>query len=143
MLQSLSPVAPPSAAVAGGAGGGDFDADGRAGGLGVTRQSLTLSTTMDGDGADWRRRGSDPPSCPYVVQFYGAYADADAGGNVNIVMEYCGGGTLQELMDATGGVRDERVLARIAAHVLRGLAFLHGNNQLHRVRACVRVVVCA
>ena len=72
-----------------------------------------------------------PVVCPYVVQFYDAYSDADAG-TVNIVMEWCGGGTLQDVMDACGGLRDERALARVAAHVLRGLAFLHSNRQLHR-----------
>jgi serine/threonine protein kinase len=32
----------------------------------------------------------------------------------------------------SGGCQDEAALARIAAHVLRGLAFLHRNRQLHR-----------
>ncbi len=31
-----------------------------------------------------------------------------------------------------GGTRDEAVLARIAAHVLRGLSLLHAHRQLHR-----------
>lgn len=47
-------------------------------------------------------------------------------------------------MDA-GGVRDEAVLARMAAHILRGLAYLHAHHQLHRdikVRVCLRIRAC-
>lgn len=66
----------------------------------------------------------------HLVRLYDAYATASSG-LVSIVMEYCGGGSLQDIVDC-GGVRDERAVARIAAHSLHGLAWLHSNRQLHR-----------
>jgi serine/threonine protein kinase len=66
----------------------------------------------------------------HLIRLYDAYIDPRAS-TVSIVIEYCGGGSLQDIVDA-GGCRDERVLARMAAHSLRGLAYLHAHRQLHR-----------
>ncbi len=51
------------------------------------------------------------------VKFYDAFHDAELA-RVGIVMEYMGGGSLQDLVDA-GGCQDENHLARMSAHVLK------------------------
>jgi serine/threonine protein kinase len=68
-----------------------------------------------------------PPS--HVVRMFSAYLSSDS--TVSLVLEYCGGGTLEDVMRA-GGVRDERCIARLAAHGARGLAALHRSKQMHR-----------
>ena len=69
-------------------------------------------------------------TCPYIVRFYDSFCDA-RGNMDSLIVEYMGGGSLQDIVDA-GGVQHEGVLARIATHMLRGLAHMHRTHQLHR-----------
>jgi len=64
-----------------------------------------------------------------IVKFYDAYSTNN--NTVNIIMEYCSGGTLQDLIDR-GGSQNEIVLAAIAHSVAKGLLFLHHKNNIHR-----------
>ncbi len=48
-----------------------------------------------------------------------------------MMIEYMDGGSLQDIVDH-GGNDDESALANIAIQALKGLSFLHNNNQLHR-----------
>lgn len=50
---------------------------------------------------------------------------------VNLVVEYMDGGSLEDLVQA-GGCDDEAVLASMAAQVLQGLRFLHERHKVHR-----------
>eukprot|EP00798_Chlamydomonas_sp_ICE-L_P014595 gene14595-20645_t len=67
--------------------------------------------------------------CQGVVRLEGCFED-DA--SVALVMEYCGGGDLQEYVEVNGAL-DERALAYVAREVLRvvssshDLGFLHGD----------------
>lgn len=105
----------------------------RDGGLSYSTEQLA-GATLSGDHLADSMSGSaseiEAAANPYIVKFYDAFVNASAG-TVSIVMEYMGGGSLQKIVD-TGGCHDERVLARIAAHMFRGLHFLHRNRQLHR-----------
>jgi serine/threonine protein kinase len=65
-----------------------------------------------------------------VVSFYDAYTAADSG-TVSIVMEYCPGGSLQDLLSAVGPL-DEITISSIAHDALSGLSYIHGLNLLHR-----------
>jgi len=89
-------------------------------GLGSTAHLAALNGPVDIEAAP----------CAHMCRMFDAYADSKAG-TVSLVLEFCGGGSLQEVVDA-GGVQHEGALARIAAHTLRGLAFLHLHRQLHR-----------
>ncbi len=52
-------------------------------------------------------------------------------------MEYCGGGDLSDIMEATRSCLSEAEIAVIFQDVLRGLAYLHENNKIHRdIKAC-------
>lgn len=100
---------------------------------GTYSKSLTMPDEQDYDmylQQQQRSSTTATAASPYVVRLYDAFANTQAG-TVSIVMEYCAGGSLQDVVDA-GGCRDEGVLARIAAHSLRGLAFLHEHHLLHR-----------
>ena len=66
------------------------------------------SSTMTVD----QLRGSN-----HVVKFFDAFADSEQG-RVGIVMEYMGGGSLEDLVKA-GGCQDEANVANMAAQILK------------------------
>lgn len=80
---------------------------------------------MTSPGAPVQLRGSN-----HVVRFYDAFSEVEQG-RVGIVMEYLGGGSLEDLVKA-GGCQDEGHLANMAAQMLKGIGFLHEHKQLHR-----------
>ncbi|GFZ50073.1 mitogen-activated protein kinase kinase [Saitozyma sp. JCM 24511] len=73
-------------------------------------------------------------SSPYIVEHYGSFL-AERDSQIGILMEYCEAGSLDSLlgcMKKTGMRCSEHVLGRIAASVLRGLAYLHDRRIIHR-----------
>jgi serine/threonine protein kinase len=52
-------------------------------------------------------------------------------GHGQIVMEFCDGGSLDEVIRSSGPLSEERA-ARVVVHTLRGLAFLHSYGVIHR-----------
>lgn len=67
--------------------------------------------------------------CPHLVTFYGAFFDQ---GNTSFILEYMNRGSLQDVIDYHGAVRDEMILKRIAKQILLGLFHMHSNQQVHR-----------
>lgn len=68
----------------------------------------------------------------HIVQYFGHWITPD--NEMGIVMEYCGGGALNELMKV-GGVLvglEEKIIKVICCHALRGLAWLHKHKKIHR-----------
>lgn len=66
---------------------------------------------------------------PSIIHFYGAfYAD----GAIHIALEYMDRGSLHDVLRASGPIDDERMLARIATQVLRGLRALEELKIVHR-----------
>lgn len=51
---------------------------------------------------------------------------------VYIFMEYCENGSLGALLDHGGRIEDEVYIVDYAYQLLSGLAYLHGNNVVHR-----------
>ena len=49
-----------------------------------------------------------------------------------IVMEYCDGGSIADIISATGKPLEERELACVAKDTLKGLSYLHKNKLIHR-----------
>lgn len=47
-------------------------------------------------------------------------------------MEYCENGSLGALLDHGGRIEDEVYVVDYAYQLLSGLAYLHGNNIVHR-----------
>ncbi|KAE8886656.1 hypothetical protein PF005_g1857 [Phytophthora fragariae] len=67
---------------------------------------------------------------PYIVSFYDAFVDRPKN-SICMVMEYMSTGSLQDIV-LHGGCQNEKVLARLATGVLRGLAHIHNKCMVHR-----------
>ncbi len=70
---------------------------------------------------------------PYIVSYFGSFVDPE-GSNMCIVMEFLAGGTLQDVVkeyDKHGGL-DEASMHGVVSSVLKGLAYLHARNIMHR-----------
>ncbi|XP_072840184.2 mitogen-activated protein kinase kinase kinase kinase 2 isoform X1 [Pogona vitticeps] len=65
---------------------------------------------------------------PNVVAYFGSYLRKD---RLWICMEYCGGGSLQEIYNATGPL-SEKQIAYVCRETLQGLHHLHARGKMHR-----------
>ena len=65
----------------------------------------------------------------YITRYYGSYTLDDS---LWIVMEYCGGGAVDDLMEITENTLSEGVIQHIVAAALLGLSYLHSNKNIHR-----------
>ncbi|KAM3707003.1 hypothetical protein ACB098_03G192300 [Castanea mollissima] len=68
-------------------------------------------------------------SHPNVVRYLGSYQGEDC---LWIVMEYCGGGSVSDLMYVTEEPLEEFQIAFICRETLKGLAYLHSIFKVHR-----------
>ncbi|CAO2830194.1 unnamed protein product [Amaranthus hypochondriacus] len=68
-------------------------------------------------------------SHPNVVRYLGSYQGEEY---LWIVMEYCGGGSVADLMNVTEEPLDETQIAYICRESLKGLAYLHSIFKVHR-----------
>ncbi|KAL0701244.1 hypothetical protein Bca4012_057366 [Brassica carinata] len=66
---------------------------------------------------------------PNVVRYLGSYQGEDY---LWIVMEYCGGGSVADLMNVTEEALEEYQIAYICREALKGLAYLHSIFKVHR-----------
>ena len=65
----------------------------------------------------------------HIVKYYGSYVkDAD----LWIVMEYCGAGSVLDIMRRIGKTLLENEIAAIVCDTLRGLEYLHLRKKIHR-----------
>ncbi|XP_063002262.1 mitogen-activated protein kinase kinase kinase kinase 2 isoform X2 [Elgaria multicarinata webbii] len=65
---------------------------------------------------------------PNVVAYFGSYLRND---RLWICMEYCGGGSLQEIYHTTGPL-SEKQIAYVCRETLQGLHHLHAKGKMHR-----------
>eukprot|EP00249_Psilotum_nudum_P019534 c27300_g1_i1 orf=261-3173(+) len=66
---------------------------------------------------------------PNVVRYLGSYQGEEY---LWIVMEYCGGGSVADLMNTTAEPLEEHQIAYICREALKGLAYLHSIYKVHR-----------
>ncbi|KFM67355.1 Serine/threonine-protein kinase 3, partial [Stegodyphus mimosarum] len=66
---------------------------------------------------------------PYVVKYYGSYFK---GTDLWIVMEYCGGGSVSDIMRLRKKTLMEEEIATILCDTLKGLEYLHYRRKIHR-----------
>ncbi|XP_009356427.2 serine/threonine-protein kinase dst1 [Pyrus x bretschneideri] len=66
---------------------------------------------------------------PNVVRYLGSYQGEEY---LWIVMEYCGGGSVVDLMNVTEDALEEYQIAFICREALKGLAYLHSIFKVHR-----------
>lgn len=65
----------------------------------------------------------------YVVKYYGSYFKES---DLWIVMEYCGGGSVSDIMRVRKRVLTEPQIATILRDTLLGLEYLHARRKIHR-----------
>nr|XP_027196768.1 mitogen-activated protein kinase kinase kinase kinase 5-like [Dermatophagoides pteronyssinus] len=65
---------------------------------------------------------------PNIVAFFGSYLRRD---KLWICMEYCGGGSLQDIYHCTGPLSEEQI-AYVIRETLKGLHYLHSVGKIHR-----------
>ncbi|OEL15005.1 Serine/threonine-protein kinase dst1 [Dichanthelium oligosanthes] len=68
-------------------------------------------------------------SHPNVVRYFGSYQGEEY---LWIIMEYCGGGSVADLIGITEEALDESQIAYICREALKGLAYLHSIFKVHR-----------
>ncbi|XP_073140419.1 serine/threonine-protein kinase 1 [Henckelia pumila] len=68
-------------------------------------------------------------SHPNVVRYLGSYQGEEY---LWIVMEYCGGGSVADLMNVTDDALEEHQIAYICREALKGLSYLHSIFKVHR-----------
>ncbi|XP_068657269.1 serine/threonine-protein kinase 1 [Aristolochia californica] len=68
-------------------------------------------------------------SHPNVVRYLGSYQGEEY---LWIVMEYCGGGSVADLMNVTEEPLEEQQIAYICREALKGLSYLHSIFKVHR-----------
>ncbi|CAG0915319.1 unnamed protein product [Notodromas monacha] len=66
---------------------------------------------------------------PYIVKYYGSYFKNT---DLWIVMEYCGAGSVSDIMRLRKKTLQEEEIATILADALKGLEYLHLRRKIHR-----------
>jgi serine/threonine protein kinase len=66
---------------------------------------------------------------PFIVNYHGSYKKGD---NLWIVIEYCGGGSVMDILSILGPTLTEQQIAAICASTLKGLVYLHNQKKIHR-----------
>ena len=81
--------------------------------------------------ADVRREVAILKDCdsPNIVAYRGCYF---TGSELWITMEYCGGGSVEQIGTATCKPLNEDQVATVCREALKGLAYLHQHNKIHR-----------
>ena len=84
----------------------------------------------------WRRPRKDKHSQGCFLQ--GSWRDRD---KLWIVMEYCGGGSVSDLIQANSNQPlDEEIIAYICRETLAGLAYLHSIGKVHNDSCCTTIL---
>lgn len=66
---------------------------------------------------------------PYVVRYYGSYFKNT---DLWIIMEYCGAGSVSDIIRLRKKTLSECEIATILSDALKGLEYLHSNRKIHR-----------
>ena len=68
---------------------------------------------------------------PYIIKYYGSYYSRNSN-SLWLILEYCQGGSIIDLMSAMGRTLQEIELASIIEMLLKGLKEIHALNLIHR-----------
>ncbi|CAD7696019.1 unnamed protein product [Ostreobium quekettii] len=75
---------------------------------------------------------------PNVVQYKGSYTYNDS---LWIVMEFCGGGSIADIVRSLDTPLTEDLIAYVCAETLKGLAYLHALGMVHRDIKCGNILL--
>ena len=74
-----------------------------------------------------------------IVKYYGSFSNAK---KLNIVLEYCRGGSLLALLKIFNSF-DENIIRKYITQILDGLEYLHCHNIIHRDIKCANILIVA
>jgi len=97
-----------------------------------SRQILAIKQVpVDTDLQDIIKEISIMQQCdsPYVVKYYGSYFKNT---DLWIVMEYCGAGSVSDIMRLRKKTLSEEEIATVLCDTLKGLEYLHRRKKIHR-----------
>jgi len=75
---------------------------------------------------------------PFVVRYFGSYF---ADSSLWIVMEYCGGGSVSDLLHLRKNTLSEDEIVVILRDTLKGLEYLHTQRKIHRDVKCGNILL--
>ncbi|CAG9467105.1 unnamed protein product [Pedinophyceae sp. YPF-701] len=75
---------------------------------------------------------------PNVVRYHGSFQALDS---LCIVMEYCGGGSVSDIMHANGKNLTEEQIRYIIYESFKGIAYLHSIGRIHRDIKCGNILL--
>ena len=75
---------------------------------------------------------------PNVVRYFGSFMGDEY---LWIVMEHCGGGSVRDVLTASGAPLSESQIAFLCGESLKGLVYLHSINKVHRDIKCSNILL--
>ena len=76
---------------------------------------------------------------PNIVKYHASFQHGDR--ELWIVMEYCGGGSISDLIEVKGEPLHEEIIAYVLGESLKGLSYLHQLGRVHRDIKCGNILV--
>jgi len=75
---------------------------------------------------------------PFVVRYYGSYF---ANQSLWIVMEFCGGGSISDILRSRKQTLKEESISVVLSDTLKGLEYLHTQRKIHRDVKCGNILL--
>ena len=89
---------------------------------------MDAATVVTRGPVSWQRRRCADGRARLIAAIFRRHS----GRAVQIVMQYCGAGSVADLMAITGCTLTEPEIAEVLAAVLKGLEYLHSHKLIHR-----------
>ena len=79
---------------------------------------------------------------PNIVRYHASFQHGDKSSlSLWIVMEWCGGGSISDIIEVKGEPLHEDIIAYVLGESLKGLAYLHQLGRVHRDIKCGNILV--
>ncbi|CAD8095209.1 unnamed protein product [Paramecium primaurelia] len=76
--------------------------------------------------------------CDNIVKYFGSY---HSNGQLWLIMEYCQGGSVIELIKSLQNPLPEEIIATILYQTLKGIDYMHSHKKIHRDIKCGNILI--
>ncbi|CAD8189864.1 unnamed protein product [Paramecium octaurelia] len=76
--------------------------------------------------------------CDNIVKYFGSY---HSNGQLWLIMEYCSGGSVLELIKALQYPLPEEIIATILYQTVKGIDYMHSHKKIHRDIKCGNILI--
>ncbi|CAD8195459.1 unnamed protein product [Paramecium pentaurelia] len=76
--------------------------------------------------------------CDNIVKYFGSY---HSNGQLWLIMEYCQGGSVIEMIKALQNPLPEEIIATILYQTLKGIDYMHSHKKIHRDIKCGNILI--